>query len=154
MTLLHSLWRPPVRALAKRVATEAQVQEFLESRTAVSPAVKGEALQNEVVPRMLGVSEATVKRSKRGLKTKAVLKKSATRVKRLAVLNERDRTHLCFGSITPVERSELLEQLERNSPVRNGRVLRKSARASLLSRLDRAALGDCRWDRRNKAPFR
>lgn len=49
-----------LRDAFENVLTEPEVQKFLAQRGAVSPAVQGEVLQNEVVPRLLGVSEKTV----------------------------------------------------------------------------------------------
>jgi tripartite-type tricarboxylate transporter receptor subunit TctC len=48
----------------EKVLAEPGVQKFLEDRIAVSPSVTGEDLQQKVVPRLLGVSEATVTKVK------------------------------------------------------------------------------------------
>ncbi|MDH3446458.1 MAG: tripartite tricarboxylate transporter substrate-binding protein [Deltaproteobacteria bacterium] len=53
-----------LRDAFEKVLHEPEVQKFLESRTAVSPAVTGDEIQSKVVPRMLGVSEATVRKVK------------------------------------------------------------------------------------------
>jgi tripartite-type tricarboxylate transporter receptor subunit TctC len=48
----------------EKVLAEPGVQKFLKDRIAVSPSVTGEDLQQKVVPRLLGVSEATVTKVK------------------------------------------------------------------------------------------
>jgi len=53
-----------LREAFEKVLAEPGVQKFLEKRTAVSPAVRGEELQNDIAPRLLGVSEATVTKVK------------------------------------------------------------------------------------------
>jgi tripartite-type tricarboxylate transporter receptor subunit TctC len=53
-----------LRDAFEKVLAEPEVQQFLKARVAVSPSVTGEILQKEVVPRLLGVSEATVTRVK------------------------------------------------------------------------------------------
>lgn len=53
-----------LREAFEKAAAEPEVRSFLEKRGAVSPAVRGEVLQNEVAPRLLGVSEKTVAKVK------------------------------------------------------------------------------------------
>jgi tripartite-type tricarboxylate transporter receptor subunit TctC len=53
-----------LREAFEKVLAEPEVQKFFAKRTAVSPSVRGEVLQTEVVPRLLGVSEATVTKVK------------------------------------------------------------------------------------------
>lgn len=53
-----------LREAFEKVLAEPEMQKFLKSRRAVSPSITGETLQNEVAPRLLSVSEATVKKVK------------------------------------------------------------------------------------------
>ncbi|HXV78331.1 MAG TPA: tripartite tricarboxylate transporter substrate-binding protein [Candidatus Binatia bacterium] len=53
-----------LRDAFEKVLAEPGVQKFLKERVAVSPSVTGEDLQKKVVPRLLGVSEATVTKVK------------------------------------------------------------------------------------------
>ena len=53
-----------LREAFEKTLAEPEVKDFLKKRGAVSPAVRGEVMQNEVVPRLLGVKERTVTRVK------------------------------------------------------------------------------------------
>ena len=53
-----------LRDAFEKTLAEPEVQKFLQSRRAVSPSITGETLQNEVAPRLLKVSETTVKKVK------------------------------------------------------------------------------------------
>lgn len=53
-----------LRDAFEKVLAEPGVRKFLKSRVAVSPSVTGETLQNDVVPRLLGVSPETVAKVK------------------------------------------------------------------------------------------
>jgi tripartite-type tricarboxylate transporter receptor subunit TctC len=53
-----------LREAFEKALAEPEVRNFLEKRGAVSPSVRGEVLQNEVVPRLLRVSEKTVTKVK------------------------------------------------------------------------------------------
>ncbi|MEX0805665.1 MAG: hypothetical protein WD688_20465 [Candidatus Binatia bacterium] len=53
-----------LREAFEKTLAEPEVKDFLKKRGAVSPAVRGEVMQNEVVPRLLGVKEMTVTRVK------------------------------------------------------------------------------------------
>jgi tripartite-type tricarboxylate transporter receptor subunit TctC len=53
-----------LREAFEKASAEPEVRSFLEKRGAVSPAVRGEVLQNEVVPRLLRVSDKTVTKVK------------------------------------------------------------------------------------------
>jgi len=53
-----------LREAFEKAMAEPEVSDFLKKRGAVSPSVRGEVLQNDVAPRLLGVKETTVTKVK------------------------------------------------------------------------------------------